>query len=98
MFCCLVADAVYQSPVSVLEHVARACSPDVAVHGNAVVFDAAGCQRAIGPPATIAREVQQLAIQNGVSPRVAMALTVTAAWLLAHAQPGRTIVQHGEQA
>jgi hypothetical protein len=78
---------------------ARACSPRVEVHGEAVViFDASGLGRVLGSPADIAREVSQLATGRGVTIRVALAPTSTAAWLLAHATPGATVVAGAEEA
>jgi protein ImuB len=83
MFCCLVATS--SSPV-VLQEIARACSPRVEQHGDrVVVFDAGGLSRVLGPPEAIAREVGRLAADRGLSVRVAIAPTATAARLLAHA-------------
>ena len=63
------------------------------MHGDrVVVFDAGGLGRVIGPPAMIAREVSALAMEQGVVVRIAMAPTMVAAWLMAHAQIGQTVV------
>ena len=93
MICCLVADSSSAKPGALAE-IARACSPRVEVHGDrVVVFDASGLDRIIGPPAMIAREVSALAIEQGLVVRIAMAPTMTAAWLMAHAQIGQTVVE-----
>jgi protein ImuB len=94
MVCCLVsANAAGDAR---LMAIARACSPRVEAHGaRAVVFDASGLGRVIGPPAAIAREVQALAREHGLDVRVALAGTRVAAWLLAHAHPGPTVVESG---
>ena len=93
LICCLVVDS---SPptAGALAEIARACSPRVEVHGErVVVFDASGLDRIIGPPAMIAREVSALAIEQGLVVRIAMAPTMVAAWLMAHAQIGQTVVE-----
>ena len=92
MICCLVADSGDFKPGALTE-IAHACSPRVEMHGDrVVVFDAAGLSRVIGPPAMIAREVSALAMEQGVVVRIAMAPTMVAAWLMAHAQIGQTVV------
>ena len=91
MICCLVSDAVPKP--GALAEVARACSPRVESHGDrVVVFDAGGLERVIGPPAHIAREVGALAVEQGFIVRIALAPTMAAAWLMAHAQIGQTVV------
>src|SRR5260221_6349086 len=99
MFCCLVRDATSARVPGVLEAVARACSPRVEPYGDeAVVFDAGGLQRALGAPPVITVEVSRLAADRGVVVRIALAGTMTAAWLLSHAHRGPTIVPPGEEA
>ncbi len=95
--CCLVASA--PAPVA-LDAIARACSPRVEPHGDrAVIFDAAGLARAVGAPPAIAAAVLQLAVTHGLeAARVALAGTPVAAWLLAQARPGVTVVHAGEDA
>jgi len=96
LMCAVVASAA--SPEA-LETVARACSPRIERHGDrAVMFDASGLARAIGAPRRIAEEVARLASAHGLEARIALAGTATAAWLLAHARPGLTIVEPGEEA
>ena len=91
MICCLVSDAVPKP--GALAEVARACSPRIESHGDrVVVFDAGGLERVIGPPAHIAREVGALAAEQGFIVRIALAPTMAAAWLMAHAQIGQTVV------
>jgi protein ImuB len=81
----------------VLAEIARACSPRVESHGDrAVVFDASGLARVIGPPRQIASEVAALAYEQmgqGLMVRIALAPTMVAAWLMAHAQIGQTVVE-----
>ena len=92
VICCLVVDSSPPKPGALAE-IARACSPRVEVHGERiVVFDASGLDRIIGPPAIVAREVSALAIEQGLVVRIAMAPTMVAAWLMAHAQIGQTVV------
>jgi len=93
VICCLVRDSSSDTRAGLLSEIARACSPRVESHGDrVVVFDASGLSRVIGAPAEIAREVQALAAEQGVSVRVALAPTRVAAWLLAHQRPGLTVV------
>jgi len=99
MFVCLVRDSLSPSRPGVLEAVARACSPRVEPHGqDVVVCDARGLTRVIGMPAVIAEEMRRMAWEREVGVRVAIAESKTAAWLLAHARPGTTIVPAGEEA
>jgi protein ImuB len=96
---CLVRSP--SSPVrpGALEAIARACSPRVVPWRDvAVVFDASGLDRAIGPPARIASEVTRLSAEWGVHVRVGIAGKTTTAWLLAHAQPGISIARPGREA
>lgn len=98
MFCCVVRDPVGDSAgvsvePGVLEQVARAFSPRVMPCGpRAVLFDASGLARVCGPPDVVAREVRAAAVAAGVPVRLALAGTLTAAWVLAHARAGETIV------
>lgn len=99
MFVCLVRDSLSPSRPGVLEAVARACSPRVEPHGDdVVVCDAQGLTRVLGMPAVIAEEMRRMAWEREVGVRVAIAGSRTAAWLLAHARPGTTIVPPGEEA
>lgn len=75
-----------------LERVARACSPRVdPVTDRGVVFDARGLGRAIGPPDVMAREVTRMAAAEGLTVHVAIAPSMTAAWILAQACHGVTV-------
>ena len=97
MICCLVSDTSLKP--GALADVARACSPRVESHGDRiVVFDAGGLERVIGPPAHIAREVGALTVEQGFMVRIALAPTMTSAWLMAHAQIGQTIVDPSRMA
>jgi protein ImuB len=84
---------------ALLDRVARTCSPRVmAASPSAVLFDASGLSRVLGPDETIAREVARLAADHGVPARVALSATMSAAWLLAHSRPGVTVVPRGQEA
>ena len=97
MICCLVADGVIKP--GALAEIARACSPRVESHGDrAVVFDASGLARVIGPPRQIASEVAALAVEQGLMVRIALGPTVASAWLMAHAQIGQTVIEPSRMA
>jgi protein ImuB len=86
-------------PTGSVAAIARACSPRVTPQGDrAAIFDASGLSRAIGPPGEIARQIVQMAERHGMAVRLALASTQTAAWLLAHACRGVTIVPPGSDA
>lgn len=96
---CLVRAPSSPTVPGALEAVARACSPRVVPWRDvAVVFDASGLDRAMGPPARIASEVARLAAERGVHVRVGLAGKTTTAWLLAHTQPGISIAMPGREA
>ncbi|HEY6358659.1 MAG TPA: hypothetical protein VIX35_10470, partial [Vicinamibacterales bacterium] len=96
---CLVRTPSSPAVPGALEAVARACSPRVVPwRVDAVVFDASGLDRAMGPPARIASEVTRLSAERGVHVRVGLAGKTTTAWLLAHAQPGMSIATPGREA
>jgi protein ImuB len=99
MFCCLVRDRSTSSVPQALERIAHECSPRVESYGqDAVVFDAGGLERVLGPPPAIAESVRRLADDQGLVVRLAVAETTTAAWLLAQARAGITIVPKGHEA
>jgi protein ImuB len=52
----------------------------------------------MGAPAVIAEDMRRMAWDREVGVRVAIAGTHTAAWLLAHARPGTTVIAPGEEA
>lgn len=95
MKCVLVGEGPRDPEGDKLLDLARLCSPRVEALGvNAAVFDAAGLSRVLGTPRDIAREVQRLAIDRGVRARIAIAPTITSAWLLAQARSaGITVVE-----
>jgi protein ImuB len=98
MICCLVSKSSLPPP-GALEAVARLCSPRVMTCGRtAVMFDASGLTGAIGPPAKIVDEVRRLAAADGLVVRAAMAGTMSAAWLLAHASTPATVIEPGTEA
>lgn len=100
MVCCLVRDPESRpAPRGALEQIARASSPRVTPCGeSAVVFDVAGLSRVCGPPGEIARAVNAQAAACGLTVRLAIAGTMTAAWVLAHARSGVTVVSPGSEA
>ncbi len=93
LYCCLSLSGGDATRASSLQAVARACSPRVEpITERAVIFDASGLDRAVGPPPVIAREVARLAAADGmVDLAVAVARSVTSAWLLAQACTGITV-------
>jgi protein ImuB len=107
MVACLVCESLDETPneasgrsssETALEMIARACSPRVEPHGpRAVIFDVDGLSRVCGPPDVIAREVTALAAAELLRVRVALAATRTAAWILAHACRGTTVVASGKE-
>jgi protein ImuB len=64
----------------------------------AVMFDVSGLQRVLGPPPAIAAEVARLCATEQLTPRLAIAATMTTAWLAAHALNGVTVIRSGEEA
>jgi len=102
----LVACVVRESPnlrlplnLPSLSNLARLFSPRIAPWLDAaVVFDASGLDRAIGPPDRIASEVCRIAAEQGMAVRVAIAGRLTTAWTLAHARRGVSIARPGEEA
>lgn len=81
--------------VRTLLELARLCSPRVEPLGDsAAMFDASGLSRVLGTPRDIAREVMRLAMERGVHVRVAIAPTMTSAWLVGQGVPAPiTIVE-----
>jgi protein ImuB len=91
LYCCLLVVAPDAQPEQ-LERVARACSPRVErISARAAMFDAAGLERVIGPPESIAREVTRLAALAGFDIHLALAPSMTAAWLLAQGSSAAVI-------
>lgn len=92
--------AIVGPPGAAIEPLARLCSPRVEVHGaHAAVFDASGLSRVIGTSRQIGEEVIRLAAERGLTVKVALASTATAAWLLAHHARGPvTVVEAGREA
>lgn len=98
MVACLVCDPSHPPGRGVLDAVARACSPRVEPHGEtAAICDVDGLTRVCGPRDVIAREIVALAASQGIGVRVAVAGTRTAAWILAHARAGETVVPPGAE-
>jgi protein ImuB len=78
--------------------VARDFSPRVEPAGDReVTLDLHGLERLIGDARTIAAELRRTAADRGLRVRVAVAGTRTAARLLAHAHPGLTIAEPGDE-
>ncbi|MGE5358571.1 MAG: DNA polymerase Y family protein [Bacteroidales bacterium] len=81
-----------------LASLAREFSPRVEVHRPGLVtLDARGLGRLFGDVDALARELRQAAAARGLPARVALAPTRTAAWLMAHARAGVTIVREGDE-
>ena len=98
MKCCVVSKASLP-PAGSLEAVARQFSPRVMpCSRTAVMFDAGGLGRTVGPPAVIVEEVRRVAADEGLVVRAAMAGTMSAAWLLAHASTAATVIESGREA
>ncbi len=82
----------------VLAAVARDFSPRIELlTAREVALDLHGLERLIGDPPTIAAELRRTAADRGLRVRVAIAGTRTAARLLAHAYPGITIAEPGDE-
>jgi hypothetical protein len=78
---------------------AREFSPRVEAAGpGTVLCDLTGVTRLFGDPRTIAAELRREAAGRGVPARVAVAVTRTAALLVAWARPGITVVDPGDEA
>src|SRR5512143_135515 len=81
-----------------LASLAREFSPRVEVHGPGLVtLDARGLERLFGDARRLGDELRRAAADRGMPARIAIASTRTAAWLLAHARAGLTIVVPGEE-
>ena len=63
-----------------------------------MLIDAAGLERLVGPPRTIAEEIRRAAAALGERVHVAVAATRMAALVLAQARPGLTVVEPGREA
>jgi protein ImuB len=93
------AGRVHDDASEALVSTAREFSPRVErVSGRAVVCDIAGLERLFGDARAITSELRREAADRGVAVRVAAAPTRGAALLMAHAQPGLTVVAPGEEA
>src|ERR1041385_6703490 len=100
MFCCVVSPSPSPEAFAALDAVARACSPRIAKGAgrasSSVIFDISGLTRVVGPPPVIAAEVERLCGSHGLAARIAIAGTMTAAWLLAQAGASAvTVVRAG---
>ncbi len=98
--------AIYRPPqpggddaAAALQAIARDFSPRFEMHGaDLVVVDVSGLERLLGPARVIGEELRRTAAARGIRAHVAVAATQTAAMVLAHAQPGLTIVARGGEA
>jgi protein ImuB len=83
---------------SSLASLAREFSPRVEVHGAGLVtLDAHGLERLFGDANRLGDELRRAAAERGLPARIALASTRTAAWLMAHARAGLTIVAPGDE-
>jgi protein ImuB len=81
-----------------LQAVARDFSPRIEVCSDReVLLDVHGLERLIGTLPTISAELHRTAAAHGLDVRVAIAATRTAARLLVHAHPGRTVIDPGDE-
>ncbi|MBM3779640.1 MAG: DNA polymerase Y family protein [Acidimicrobiia bacterium] len=78
--------------------VAREFSPRVAVETCGVTLDVSGVARLFGDARTLAAAIEREAAGRGMTARVAVASTHTAAYLLACTRPGVTVVEPGDEA
>jgi hypothetical protein len=82
-----------------LASLAREFSPRVEVHGEGLVtLDARGLARLFGEAGRLGVELRRAAADRGLPARIAIASTRPAAWLVAHARAGLTVVPAGEEA
>ncbi len=81
-----------------LASVAREFSPRVEVHGPGLVtLDARGLERLFGDAPRLGEELRRATADRRLHARVALASTRTAAWLIAHARAGLTVVAPGDE-
>jgi len=79
--------------------IARNFSPRVETHGDrTVTLDITGLGSLIGDPRSIGEELRRTAAEAGLRVHTAVAVTSTAAMLMAHARAGLTVVPRGEEA
>ena len=67
-------------------------------HGDLVSIDVSGLERLLGTARTIGEELRREASARGARVHVAVAATQMAALVLAHARPGLTVVDPGDEA
>ncbi len=81
-----------------LVSLAREFSPRVELHRPGLVtLDVRGLERLFGDASSLGDELRRAAADRGLPARIALASTRTAAWLLAHARAGLTIVPAGDE-
>jgi protein ImuB len=99
MFAALLSVDRDRTAADALVALARDFSPRYEVHGaRAVVVDVGGLGRLLGGPRAIADALAHDAASRSLRVHVALARTWTAAFVLAHARPGVTVVNPGEEA
>lgn len=87
------------TPLDRLLAVAREASPRVELAGaRAVLADASGLTRLFGGPPALGRHLAETAAARGLAVNVGLAATRTAAWLVAAARFGVTVVPRGREA
>src|SRR5262245_27284738 len=85
--------------VSTLVEIAEQFSPRYERHGdNLVTIDVSGLERLLGSPRRIGEELRREASARGLSVHVAIAAKRMAAFVLAQARPGLTVVDPGTEA
>ena len=102
MYACLHLPPVVERPASratTLVAIAQAFSPRFERHRDDLVsIDVSGLARLLGPARTIGEELRREAAARGLRAHVAVAGTRTAAFVLAQACPGLTVIASGEEA
>jgi protein ImuB len=82
-----------------LVELAQDFSPRFECHGDDLVsIDVSGLGRLLGVPRAIGEELRRSSEARGLHVQVALAATQTAAMVVAHARPGVTIVNRGDEA
>jgi protein ImuB len=110
LYACLVAAETFEDAAvagaegvrdagTVLIDAAREFSPRIERLGDrTVVCDVSGLERLFGDARSVAGELQREAADRGLTAAVGVAVTRTAATLVAHARPGITVVEPGSEA
>ena len=92
-------EAAALNVVDSLVAIAQEFSPRYERHRDDLVsIDVSGLERLLGTPRTIGEELRREASARGTRVHVAVAATRMAAFVLAHARPGLTVIDPGKEA